>query len=198
MHHDLLRRVVFLGVLLALAALVPEPTAADAENVALGKDAWANSSSDLCPPSNAVDGNLDTFWDAGDPATQTDANWICVDLRAVYSVDSIVLTGNYSVDYLLYGSRDGTDWGDPLGQGTLVDTESMSGRSDTIGVGGREFRYVWFIAIGGTHSTQLAEFEVNAVPEPSTLALLGIGAFGLLGYAGQGLLGNRTRKNREH
>jgi hypothetical protein len=177
--------------ILGLFALTLGIASAHAENVALGKVAWANSTLDPYLPSRAVDGNLDTFWDAGDLATQTDANWLSVDLGAVYSVNSIVLTDFYShgqwegyyVDYLLYASLDGTGWGDPLGQGSLVDTADMSQRSDIIDVAGKDMRYIWFIGIGGTHWTHLAELEVNAVPEPSTFIPLCIAAISLLGYA---------------
>jgi len=152
---------------------------AHADNVALNKVAWANSVFDPYMPSNAVDGNLDTVWSADDIATLADPNWLTVDLGAIYPVDSITLTGVYSngqfdgcsVDYLLFSTPDGADWV-LLGQGSLVDSADLSERSDTISGGGRDMRYVWFIGTGGTCWTGLAEFEVQTVPEPSSIALL--------------------------
>jgi hypothetical protein len=195
MHCHFLGRLVSFGVLLASVSLVSSPTPASAENLALGKGVWTNRAWDSNAASNAVDGNLDTAWNAGDCATLANSYWLTVDLGADYPVDSIALTGSYThgqyegstVDYMLFGCADGCDWGDPLAIGTLVDTADMSQRSNTIAADGRALRYVWFIATGGTQWANLAEIQVNAtVPEPSTFALLCIAVFGVLARVKRG------------
>lgn len=175
---------------LLLFALAP-CNALQADNIALGKIAVASSSYETAPPSFAVDGDLSTFWNSGWWASPNEPAWFCVDLGAVYPVDQITLIGAYSFgvwegyyeNYQLYGGLDGVSWGDPIAQGSLIDNISMSERSNTIDVGGTEMRYVLFVGVGGDHWINLTELEVHAVPEPSTFALLGVGAFGLLACA---------------
>jgi hypothetical protein len=180
----LARRSTFLGVVV-LMILVGEAVGA---NVALDKPASSNDTYYTTLPSMAVDGNLDTLWSANSAGSPSSPIWLDVDLGVAYPVDRIVLIGPYSgneglhVDYELYGSLDGITWGDPIGQGSLVDTATMSERSNTIDVGGSAMRYVRFSGVGGSHWTHLSEMEVYSVPEPSTIVLLSVGAISLIAY----------------
>jgi len=105
------------------------------QNIALKKPAYASSvQSNLFPPSNAVDTIPDNRW-----ASQfSDPQWICVNLRSTYKVDSIVLhwEAAYAISYQLQVSLDSINW-------TVVySTTSSQGGFDDIMISPIDAHYV--------------------------------------------------------
>lgn len=164
--------VLYMLVLLGLMGTVG--SYADT-NVALNKPATANHWS--APPYGAVDGDIETSWNAGHWATPSNPYWLLVDLEGVYRPDHIVLYGDeatnwsayYYVDYVLEYSEDNVHWyliqtgklyddptnypGDPIDN---VDDVPLSGEI--------AMRYVRVTIVGGTHWAHLAELQVYADP----------------------------------
>lgn len=153
--------------------------------------ATANAEYSGRPASAAIDGDWDTYWNAGSHATPTQHHSLTVDLGNTYTVNEIILgtadypawSSSYYVDYELYVSSDASTWDQVVDFGRLVD--EPGGYIDTIALGAVSMRYVRFEAVGGTHWAFLNEIEVwgenTPVPEPSSIFLLGFGAICVTG-----------------
>jgi hypothetical protein len=82
--------------------------AADGDNLAAGKPAWASSTLRGNPPSAAVDESVDTAWRTGGSQ-----EWWQVDLGRAKPVSAVVLNwdaGQLPVSYVMLLSPDGRDW----------------------------------------------------------------------------------------
>lgn len=61
-------------------------------NIALNKPASTNKNIwVLYPPSNAVDGDIETYWNAGHHANPVDPTWLKIDLEGAFAIGQIVL-----------------------------------------------------------------------------------------------------------
>jgi hypothetical protein len=145
-------------------------------------------------PGLAIDGNINKLWVAGSWVGAKAPFWLTVNLSNIYEVDKVILydSPNYagtdfSERYNLYSSTNGETWNFIHG-GYLVDT---AGTSDYVEISFMPtgLQYVKFEVTEGTHWAHLNEMKIygesvlttTAVPEPTTMLLLG---FGLLGLAG--------------
>jgi hypothetical protein len=100
----------------------------------LNRAGWvasASSSNAPDPPSNAIDGNINSRWSTG--ANQVPGQWFQVDMGSTNILSAIVLdcggsTGDYPRGYQLYLSKDGSNWGSPVatGNGAIVTTISFA------------------------------------------------------------------------
>lgn len=185
--------------LLGLAALGFSQT-----NVALGKMATSNvgyydSGSEVFPTSNLTDGRLD---DSGNPSdwsfwlTPNGANGgsaATIDLAGLYSVSSFELQDTHNRgyfdrgtdEYTLSVSLDGTTFV-PVVSDAFSDSEwrNLTLKTDTLAVPALA-RYVRFDVVSGYggSSVGLNELRVmgaQAVPEPGTIAALGLGGLAML------------------
>ena len=135
-------------------------------------------------PSNAIDDNWQTIWDAGDCASPQNTYWLQVDLQNDYEIYKIILIGEdvlshfpgLTNDYNLYNSTNGIDW-NFIQSGTLTNTydyvHSINITSNKL------MRYAKYEVVGGTGWALLGEIEIYAVPVPSAIFLLGSGLLGL-------------------
>ncbi|WP_407268557.1 discoidin domain-containing protein [Radiobacillus sp. PE A8.2] len=69
---------------------------------------------------NVLDGNLNTNWQSG--TAMRPGMFITVDMKAEKTFERVVLdangSGDYARGYAVYVSNDGTNWGDPVAEGT--------------------------------------------------------------------------------
>lgn len=148
-------------------------------NLALNKPAWATVDRDVPTAKYAVDGVINTAWNAGDHAGDISMPVILtVDLERIYEIDSIHLWtskggphAGYYIDYNLYCSTDQSNLVF-LEYGRLIDTYDPSDEYKLLDV---QMRYVHFEVTGGTHWASLFEMEVYEIPEPVSLTLFGLG-----------------------
>jgi hypothetical protein len=132
-------------------------------NLALNKPAAVSSAQPGYPGSNAVDGNLVTYWRTVKIKNNQarPPEWINVDLGANYTVQQVVLKwdpiNRYATVYSIQTSTDGTNWA------TVNSTSSGNGGTDTISFAPAMARYVrlyttaWNNEVEGNY---LDEFEI--------------------------------------
>ncbi len=95
-----------------LASASPSAYVSPTSNLALGRTAFASSTS-AGTPGQAVDNNLGTRWSsAWVGVTNADTEWFTVDLGAIYSIGNVVIKWEaaYGREYLLQASIDNTNW----------------------------------------------------------------------------------------
>jgi fibronectin type 3 domain-containing protein len=103
-------------------------------NLALNHPATASSEESASyPPSNAVDGNLNTRWSSA----FSDPQWLEVDLGATHTVSQVVLywEAAYAKAFQIQTSPDGTTWT------TIYSTTTGTGGTQTLNISGTG-RYV--------------------------------------------------------
>ncbi len=159
------------------------PSRAGLINVALDKPAAASSHINGGEPWRAVDGYTASIWSSGGFASPSAPHWWIVDLGEEFEVESIVLYSLSSTQYSgftniykAYRSLDNTEWIE-VASGTLIDTNDPRHEWPLESLPARYFKYE---VVGGTHWAHLAEFEAYVIPEPTSLALLLIGAGGVV------------------
>lgn len=130
-------------------------------NLALGKSAFASSTSGTNVAAKATDGLFSTYWSS----TNAEPAWIYVDLGAVLTIKQVILIWEsaYGRNYRIEGSTDAVAWT------TLAEIVNGNGGSDYIEVGGA-WRYIRMYGTrrGTGWGFGLLEFEVyeNAQPVP--------------------------------
>jgi hypothetical protein len=127
----------------------------------LNRAGWlasASSSNAPDPPSNAIDGNINSRWSTG--ANQTPGQWFQVDSGATNILSAIVLdcggsTGDYPRGYQVYLSKDGVNWGTPVasGNGVIVTTVSFTAHAA---------RYIRITQTGSASANWWSIAEFNA------------------------------------
>ncbi|MDZ7585370.1 MAG: discoidin domain-containing protein [Thiobacillus sp.] len=181
----------------ALLGIATSAAQATPINVAhLYGTATANNSYSGHIPALAIDNIVATVgdnnrWVASDWGSTQDPNWLIIDLGQSYQVSSIgVYWGEnpgwdgYTTNYNLFSGLDGTTWS-LIGSGIFVDG-AVDVTDDYTFAPGQNMRYVKYEVDGGSHWSSVSEIRVfavqnapNGVPEPASLALLGIGLAGL-------------------
>lgn len=173
--------VVFLSLFITYGSAF-----ATIENVALqskGASATAISygtyNNDPQYPWKAIDGDSQTGWSSNwdIPA------WLMVEFDDVYTIGSIgVLWGSHKHDYSISLSMDNTDWTTVVGPQTSPNEEGETGIHDLFTIAApMDAKYIRMdITSTSAPSTHIFQASVNdleayTVPEPATLALLGLG-----------------------
>ncbi|MEW2516673.1 glycoside hydrolase family 3 C-terminal domain-containing protein [Actinacidiphila alni] len=110
--------------------------------------AASSSASGSDQPGNMFDGNTATRWSSGAP--MADGQWVTADMGGSHPVDRITLdAGNgtdYARGYRIYLSADGSDWGDPVAEGT------GTGQVITATFTARQARYLKIVQTGSASS----------------------------------------------
>jgi hypothetical protein len=138
-------------------------------------------------PDRAIDGNLDTQWNAGSWPNANSPFWVIVNLQNMFEVDKIVLYSKdtyysdyYYESYNLFSSLDGANW-NLLQSGNLVDNAVLFRSEIPLSA---ILQYVKVEIPAGTHWAHLNEIQIygntSPVPIPGAVWLLGSGLVGLL------------------
>ena len=131
-------------------------------------------------PELAIDGDINTQWNAGTWANLGAPLWLIVNLNNSFDVDRVILYGtrgnagtHYYERFLLYGSTDGESWY-IIGGGSLIDTPSLN-RAE-ISMTPVSLQYIKFEVTEGTHWGHLNEMEIYgntaSVPEPAMIYMM--------------------------
>jgi hypothetical protein len=183
--------------LISLAALVA--VAAADPNLALGKtvtsSGYYNSGSEVFPAQTITDGRYNdtgtgfdwSFW-----LTPQNLNgYATVDLGAIYSVSSFVLQDTHNRGYFDRGtnaytialSNDGVNFTDVVSDSfSNSEWSTLALKTNTLGVSalGRYVRFTVDSRYGASAGLNEIEVYGQPVPEPATMAALGLGAVGVL------------------
>jgi len=161
-------RQILVGYFVVLVVLSISPLAKAATgNLAQGAAAyaWASSVQKASLSADAaIDGNSATRWSSA----FSDAQWIAIDLGAVYSIDHVVLNWEaaYGKAYKIEISTNGTTWN------PVLSVTNGNGGTDDLVFGATDARYVrmWGITRGTPWGYSLYEFEVYGTTEKVTVA----------------------------
>ena len=158
----------------AATALLPggcDPTAfKPVSAVASSAETLAGFGNEDTPASNAIDGNISTFWSTGwSKGTTEFPNWLSVDLGESKTLCGINYTArqnntNGAVgDYRVFVSDDGESWGSAVAGGKFVTGNAKQSAYFDAAVTGRYVKFVAYNDIGAakTETTTVAEFSVN-------------------------------------
>ncbi|MCM3630906.1 carbohydrate binding domain-containing protein [Paenibacillus glycanilyticus] len=142
------------------AAEVSQEVKTNANNIALGSTATASSGNSGA--ANAVDGKTGTRWES----SAEDPQWISLDLKKLYKLDSIILNWEaaygktYTVQVATADNPGDSDWA------TVFTEPSGNGGLDNITLHGEEARHVrvYGSSRGSQWGYSLWEFEVYGNP----------------------------------
>ncbi len=139
-------------------------TPSPGNDLALNKPVNVSSFQSGYPGSNAVDGNIATYWRTiklKNNSQRTSPEWISVDLGANYSVGQMVLkwdsANRYATAYSIQVSTDGSNWT------TVYNTTGGNGGTDTITFNPVLARYVQMVSTAWNlpwEGNYLDEFEI--------------------------------------
>jgi len=82
-------------------------------NLALNKSATASSSNSSYPPSNAIDGDTETYWRSGSVSSSAPVAWLRIDLQSPQEVGRAIIkwkSSYYAKSYDLQISNDDVNW----------------------------------------------------------------------------------------
>ena len=110
--------------------------------------AASSSASASDQPANMFDGSTATRWSSGTP--MADGQWVTADMGGAHLLDRITLDAGNATDYArgyrIYLSTDGTNWGDPVAEGT------GSGQVITATFPAQQARYLKIVQTGSASS----------------------------------------------